>query len=94
MKRSITDPKVQGEVIIRHYVIGGYPGDAAIRESGAIDQAGYYVTVLQAIQGWSRLTFDEIQQAIEGSPETIENTTDKPNFKPLYLEALDRMRRK
>jgi len=35
--------KGDGEMIIHHYVIGGYPGDDVIRQARARDQVDYYI---------------------------------------------------
>lgn len=77
---------------IRHYVIGGYPGEQAIKDAGAANQVEYYEGLLRTIMGWSGVTVDEVQAAIETSPDVIENTRDVPNFKPLYFQALSRIR--
>ena len=79
--------------LIRHYVIGGHPGEQAIKDSGAVGQVEYYERILTFIMGWSGLSIDEAQAAIEASPDVIENTRDKPNFKPLYFQALNRIRK-
>lgn len=91
-QRKPWDKKKEATGLIRHYVIGGYPGGQAIKESGAANQVEYYEGILRTIMGWSDLSVDEVQAAITASPDVIENTTDKPNFKPLYFEALDRIR--
>lgn len=86
------DRKIDGRMMIRHYVIGGHPGEDAIRQSGALDQVEYYQNIIQTIRGWSGLTVEETLDAIQAAPDNIENTTDVPNYKPLYLEALQRIR--
>lgn len=86
------DRKKEASVLIRHYVIGGHPGEQTIKDAGAADQVEYYEGILRTIMGWSGLDLDEVANAIKVSPDVIENTTDKPNFKPLYFQALIRMR--
>ncbi len=90
-KRKPHDVKVEAKSLIRHFVIGGYPGDAAIRESGAKDQVEYYQGILEHIMGWSGLGIDELGNVVEMTPDTIENS-QSPNFKPLYREAVERIR--
>lgn len=86
------DKKKEATVLIRHYVIGGHPGEQAIKDAGATDQVEYYEGILRTIMGWSGLSVDEAQIAIGVSPDVMENTRDKPNFKPLYFQALNRIR--
>lgn len=90
-RESITDSRAEGKAIIRHYVIGGHPGEAAIKSAGVSSQVEYYQQVLETIKGWSGLSVDEIESAIQVAPDTIENS-DSPNYKPLYLEALGNIR--
>lgn len=91
MKVDIMDPKVRGRDTLRHFVIGGGPDQEAIEWTGVSTEVEYYETVITAIMRWSTLSFDEVETTIQASPDTIENS-DTPNFKPLYLQALTRMR--
>ena len=77
--------------MIRHYVVGGQPGQAAIESAGASNEVEYYEGKLKTIMGWSGLSINEAEQVINAAPDTMENA-DKPNFKPLYLEALANIR--
>ncbi len=92
MKEKITDPIVGWEKIIRHFVIGGHPGKEALSEGGeVISQVEYYQKVLENIMRSSGLSVDEVRRIIKKSPDTRENS-DKPNYKHLYLQALDNIR--
>ena len=86
------DKKKEAAQLIRHYVIGGHPGEQAIKDAGSANQVEYYEKILRTIMGWSGAGVDDVQAAIEKSPDVIENTRDKPNFKPLYFQALSRIR--
>ena len=78
--RQPWDKKKEAVALIRHYVIGGYPGKEAIEDSGAPDQIGYYAGILTTIMGWSGLSLNEVKIAIEVAPDVIENNIDKQNF--------------
>ena len=86
-----SDQKKDAKGIIRHYVIGGMPPSSTIEEKGG--QVEVYEDVLRTIIGWSGLTVEEVEAAIEAAPDTIENSKDVPNYKPLYFEALKRIKK-
>jgi hypothetical protein len=90
MEKKEWDTNKEGKFWIKHYVIGGIPPEDTIRQAGG--QVEVYMDVLRTIQSWSGLTIEEVEEAVKHSPDTIENTTNTPNYKPLYLEAVERLK--
>lgn len=87
-RRDVTDPKVFGRATIRHYVIGGHPGESALEGKAQLE---YYQRILEITMDLTGLTPDEVERAIEESPDTVENL-DILNSKPLYRRALVNIR--
>jgi len=79
---------------VQHYVGGGpIPESALISQAGG-DGVEYRRQILENYMKNSGLSLDEIEAAIDAAPDHIEGNPNKPNSKPLYYEALKKLREK